>query len=140
MTWRHGNPKPKAFHQLTLFCDMRSAVWNHSSCQTQAKGAFDPFKHHKTKQLWHIHSVCIWFVNASPSGIAFTNQIQSLWIWYNYYLGSYFSYLLCSRFAWRFNIQFVHSLASYIASYLTVTSYTVYTATACIHHGELCYS
>ena len=27
------------------------AVYNHSSCQTQAKGAFDPLTHHKTKQL-----------------------------------------------------------------------------------------
>ena len=34
---------------LTLFRGMGPAVQNHSSCQTQAKGAFDPLMHHKTK-------------------------------------------------------------------------------------------
>ena len=45
--------------------------------------------------------------------------------------GNSFSYLLCSRFCLKF--QYL----SYIASYLTVTSYTLYTSTAYAHHGQL---
>ena len=40
----------------------------------------------KISKLRYIHLVSIWFVKAPPSGVTSTNQIETSWMHYNYYL------------------------------------------------------
>ena len=73
--WPYGMEAQPSAQPPAPFCGTEPAVYNHSSCQTQPKGTFDPLTHRQATQLEHIHLVCIWFVNAAPLGFTFTNLI-----------------------------------------------------------------
>ena len=78
--------KPKDFHQLNQL--------HHSTTQEQQyiivlRDRYKLREPWSTHTLWnkvgmlHMHSVCMWFVNALPSGVTFTNRIQTSWMCYN---------------------------------------------------------
>ena len=97
------------------------------SCQLQA-GA-----------LYSYIIISNWFMLTTCFLTFYCDQGSVLSCFYFYlllFLEILFSVLLCLRFCLKFQ-HFGQSKAMYIASYLTATTYTLYTSIAYTHHGEL---